>query len=269
MALKHETMAMVEYHKAKRLQWDPRELDFSRDQADWATLGEHERAGTLQLCTQFLVGETAVTHDLAPLLIGMRRRGGRLEDEIFLATQLYEEAKHTEFFDRWLTEVAQAEGDGEGELTPSYRALFLERLPRVLNACMDNPTSLTLALASATYHLIIEGVMAETGYHVFAQGMQRHGLFPGLMAGVHKVQQDEARHIAYGLSLLRGLIKEEPTIWPVVMGSLQEGLMLATGALSEAFARWGDKVPFGLSPNEALTFAARQFSKRLAALEQR
>lgn len=269
MALKHQTMAMVEYHKAKRLHWDPRDLDFTRDQDDWETLGAHERAGTLQLCTQFLVGETAVTHDLAPLLIGMRRRGGRLEDEIFLATQLYEEAKHAEFFDRWLTEVAQAEGSWDEELTPSYRALFLERLPRVLNGCMEEPTPLSLALASATYHLIIEGVMAETGYHVFAQGMQRHGLFPGLMTGVHKVQQDEARHIAYGLSLLRGLVQEEPTIWPAVMASLQEGLMLATGSLSEAFARWGDNVPFDLSPNEALSFAARQFSKRLAMLEQR
>lgn len=268
MGLKHDTLPMIEYHKAKRLQWDPRQIDFSADHADWAALSELDRDGTLSLCNQFLAGETAVTHDLAPLLIGIRKRGGRLEDEIFLATQLYEEAKHTEFFDRWLHEVIGQEDEADEYLSPSYRTLFLERLPSTLNACLDEPSTLNLALASVTYHIIIEGVMAETGYHVFTQAMKRRNLFPGLLEGVKKVQQDEARHLAFGLYLIASLIEEEPTIWPALVIALNEGLMLATNTLSEAFARWHDKMPFDLSPNDVIQFAARQFMKRYAVLQR-
>ncbi len=266
--LNHDSQAMQGYHQAKRLHWNPRDLDFSQDHADWSTLGERERDGTLQLCTLFLVGEEAVTHDLAPLLIGLRRRGGHTEDEIFLATQLYEEAKHTEFFDRWLGEVPQALPSYADFLTPSYHALFLEKLPRTLDACLGDPSPLTLARACVVYHMIIEGVLAETGYHIFAQAMRTRGLFPGLLEGVTRVQQDEARHIAFGLHLIHTLVQQEPDIWPVLVTTLNDGLMLATGALAEAFAHWGDNVPFNLSPNDAIEFAARQFSKRLIALQR-
>lgn len=267
MPLNPDVEALQLYHKAKQLHWDPAALDLTRDRADWAALDDREQGAARQLCSLFLVGEAAVTHDLAPLLIGLRRRGDREEALLFLAAQLYEEAKHTEFFDRWLNTVAAA-GPPEEFLSPAYETLFHQRLPNALNRCLEAHDPLTLARASATYHLIVEGVMAETGYHVFATALASRGLFPALLEGVAHVQQDEGRHLAFGLSLIRSLLREAPEIRPPLMADLYQDLALATTTLQEAFAIWEGDVPFGLDPNEAIEFASRQFSRRLAALER-
>jgi ribonucleoside-diphosphate reductase beta chain len=88
MPLNHATTPMREYHKAKRLHWDPAELNFEQDQPDWPSLVEREQAAVLQLSSLFLIGEEAVARDLAPLMVGARESGRGLEEEIFLATQL-------------------------------------------------------------------------------------------------------------------------------------------------------------------------------------
>lgn len=268
MALDPTAFPLREFHKAKRLHWNPQEIYFSLDHDHWTGLSERDRGGTLQLCSLFLIGEEAVTHDLAPLLIGVRERGGMIESELFLTAQLYEEAKHTEFFDRWLTEVAQQNESPASHVTPSYRILFLEKLPTALRACLHDTSPLTLARASVVYHMIIEGVMAETGYYLFTQAMAQRALFPGLLAGVQKVQQDEARHLAFGLWFIRAMVQADPAIWPALVATLNEGLMLATGALSEALFVWGNDMPFDIDTSDALAYAARQFTKRYTILEQ-
>jgi ribonucleoside-diphosphate reductase beta chain len=44
----------------------------------------------------FGAGEEAVTQDLAPLTLTVKD----VNDQLFVASQNYEEAKHTQFFDR-------------------------------------------------------------------------------------------------------------------------------------------------------------------------
>jgi ribonucleoside-diphosphate reductase beta chain len=41
--------------------WDPADIDFSRDVADWQSLADDERYLATQLCAQFIAGEEAVT----------------------------------------------------------------------------------------------------------------------------------------------------------------------------------------------------------------
>lgn len=269
MPLDHTMPVMRAYHQAKHLHWDPRDLNLTQDRLDWQRLTATEKDGVLQLTSLFLAGEEAVTHDLAPLLIGLRRRGGHLADEMFLAVQLYEEAKHFEFFDRWLSDVVGQPVDFASYRTPSYDTLFYEELPRRLARCLEEQSPLTLALASSCYHILIEGVMAETGYYSFARSIRAAGVLPGLLQGVQLVQRDEARHIFFGLSLIASLIAAEPAIWPEIVESLNSGVLLCTAALAEAFERYdGGEIPFGLDLNDTVDFAVRQFGKRYGALER-
>ena len=98
--------AMRLYEKAKRLgTWDPSAIDLARDAADWTRMTEDERLAIEQISALFLVGEEAVTLDLLPLVLAIAREG-RLEEELFLTTFLFEEGKHTQFFRRFLDEVA-------------------------------------------------------------------------------------------------------------------------------------------------------------------
>lgn len=41
--------------------WDPADIDFSRDRADWEALTEREREYATRLCAEFIAGEEAVT----------------------------------------------------------------------------------------------------------------------------------------------------------------------------------------------------------------
>src|SRR5437870_5520995 len=172
MKLNHDLLPMRDYHMAKDLLWDPRAIDLSRDRAEWHERTDDERESTLTLISLFHAGEEAVTHDLSPLLMALRREGGHLEEEMFLTTQLFEESKHFEFFDRWLDEVIGGAVDISQRLGPSYHELFYHDLPAALNRLHTDCSRAALAEAVVTYHMIVEGVLAETGYHSVFDNLQ-------------------------------------------------------------------------------------------------
>src|SRR5579875_11769 len=92
--LRHDILPMRLYHKAKKLGiWDPRAIDFSQDIQDWQRLNEDEREALLLQTSLFQAGEESVTLDLLPLIMAIAQEG-HLEEEMFLTTFLWEEAKH-------------------------------------------------------------------------------------------------------------------------------------------------------------------------------
>ena len=95
--LRRDAPAMRLYEKAKRLGiWNPSDIDLRRDRADWLALADDERDILLRLTAMFQAGEEAVTLDLLPLIMTIAAEG-RIEEEMFLTTFLFEEAKHTDF----------------------------------------------------------------------------------------------------------------------------------------------------------------------------
>jgi len=103
-----DSVPMRLFQKAKRLgTWDPQALDLSKDAADWAGFSEVERDFLLRTLVLFQAGEEGVTSDLLPLIMVVASEG-RLEEEIFLTSFLWEEAKHTEMFRRWFDAVSLA-----------------------------------------------------------------------------------------------------------------------------------------------------------------
>src|SRR5216684_7592657 len=121
--LRHDILPMRLYHKAKRLGiWDPRSIDFSQDMLDWQRCTEEERESLLLQTALFQAGEESVTLDLLPLIMAVAQ-GGHIEEKLYLTSFLWEEAKHTEFFRRFLDEVAQNHGDLRHYHKPSYYQL--------------------------------------------------------------------------------------------------------------------------------------------------
>src|SRR5512137_2505410 len=148
MRLNHKLLPMIDYHKAKDLMWDPRHIECEQDRQDWATMSGEEGDLILRVGSLFLAGEEAVTHDLAPLLVAIRREGGHTEDEFFLTTQLFEEAKHMEFFDRWFDEVVGSEFDLSSFLGENYGTIFYQVLPEALNRLLIDNSALAQVEAS-------------------------------------------------------------------------------------------------------------------------
>src|SRR2546423_5126895 len=127
--LRWDSVPMRLWQKAKRLgTWDPAVIDLTRDRRDWAGFTDQEREFILRSIALFQAGEEAVTIDLLPLLETIAAEG-RIEEEMYLTSFLWEEAKHVELFRRWLDDVAEAHHDLGGYVTPSYEAIFREELP--------------------------------------------------------------------------------------------------------------------------------------------
>lgn len=258
------------YHKAKKLGiWDPQSIDFSQDILDWQRLNDTEKESLLQLTTLFQAGEECVTLDLLPLIMVIAQEG-RLEEEMFLTTFLWEEAKHTEFFRRFLDEVAQEHSDLHHYHTPSYRKLFYETLPQAMHALLTDQSPAAQAKASVTYNLIIEGVLAETGYHAYYNMLDRNNILPGLKQGVGLLKRDESRHLAYGVFLISRLVAQDNSLWPIIEQNMNELLVPALAMVHELFegAEELEEVPFGLNIEEYLNYATMQFSKRYQRIQR-
>ncbi len=265
--LRRDSPPMRLFEKAKRLGiWNPSELDLAQDVADWRRLAPAEQDLLLRLTALFQAGEEAVTLDLLPLVQAIAREG-RVEEELFLTTFLFEEAKHTDFFARFLDEVADAGHDLSRYHTPSYRALIYEALPTAMARLNGDASPLALAEAALTYNMIVEGVLAETGYHAYFTMLEANDLLPGTRRGIALLKQDESRHIAYGVYLLSRLIASDEAVWPHIEERMGDLIGHALGVIDEAFSAY-EQMPFGLQLETFTDYALGQFQKRLARLER-
>lgn len=255
------------YEKAKRLGiWNPSDIDLSKDQKDWLALREDEKDLICRLLAMFVAGEEAVTLDLLPL-IRVIAQEGRVEEEIYLTTFLFEEAKHTDFFRRFLDDVVVVSMDLSLYHTGNYRHIFYEALPSALSTLDTDPSPSAQIRASVTYNMIVEGVLAETGYHAFFTMLERNDLMPGLRRGISLLKQDESRHIAYGVYLLSRLVAEHPDEWDTLELQMNSLLPAAIGVIGDAFAAY-EVVPFGLVEDDFVVYAMSQFTKRFERLEK-
>src|SRR5256885_15110173 len=126
-----------------------------------------------------------------------------------------------------------AHGDLAHYMTPSYRQLFLVELPASLNALKTDRSVEAQIRASVTYNMIIEGVLAETGYHGFRQSLETNQKLPGLLDGIRLIARDESRHIRYGVFLLNRLINSSPDGWEGMNRRMKKLLGPALGVISE------------------------------------
>lgn len=256
------------WEKSKRLGvWDPADVDLSEDARQWQGLAADERDLLLRLSSLFQAGEEAVTLDLLPL-IHVVASEGRVEEELYLASFLWEEAKHVDAFRRFFDDVADERSDLSRYHTPSYRELFYRELPSALDRLREDPSPEAQARASVTYHMIVEGVLAETGYHAYRSMLERHDLLPGMREMMGRVKRDESRHLAYGVYLLSRLVAEHgDPVWRVVEERMGDLLPLSVGIIHEAFDAY-EEMPFGLELDAFVEYATAQFRKRSDRVER-
>lgn len=265
--LDRTTPPMRLFEKAKRFGvWNPSDIDFRQDAADWQRLSALEQEVLLHLTSLFQAGEEAVTADILPLIMTVAAEG-RLEEELYLTTFLFEEAKHTDFFRRFLDEVAGARVDLSYFHSPSYRAIVYDALPAAMQRLLTDPSPAAQVRASVTYNMIVEGVLAETGYHAYLSALERNGLMPGQCQGIRLLKQDESRHIAYGIHLISRLVAMDDTLWAMAEETMNALLGPALGVVADTFARY-PVMPFGLEEGEFAYYALSQFQKRLERLER-
>jgi ribonucleoside-diphosphate reductase beta chain len=132
-----------------------------------------------------------------------------------------------------------------------------------MNRLLTDSSPEALARAAVTYNVIVEGVLAETGYHSYHESLVANGLMPGLCDALVNVKRDESRHIAYGVYLLSRLVAADPAVWDVIEARMNELFPYALGVVTETFERYDeDGPPFGLEQETFVEYSTSQFGKR-------
>ena len=110
------------YELWEKQHWLSHEIDFTKDKEHWANFTDEERDCFAWGLSAFFIGEERVTTQFSGLVMAYEDES----EEAFLTTQQVDEARHTQFFDRFYREVI-------GIDDPSWE----ERLARVREELND------------------------------------------------------------------------------------------------------------------------------------
>jgi ribonucleoside-diphosphate reductase beta chain len=280
------------YRNAVERHWDPHEIDLERDRENFldsplATM-DLEAMGVeggneavfdefRTAIAMFGAGEDAVTEDLAPLAVALED----IDDQLFITSQLYEEAKHADFFDRYWREVVWQFEDYQGWERSSPRdekwfnepyVEMFDRNRKAQHRLLDEDTPENRAKALCHYHLTVEGILAQTGYY----GMQRSfgGEFddlphlPGLVEGFSNIRSDEGRHVGFGMHKLKQLIKKERVDPAIIDETVEELLPLVQGITSDDRFQPDDAdEDAGLDDDELAEYALDKHAERMEQIK--
>ncbi len=258
------------YRLWERQNWVSHEIDLKQDRRDWETMPVDLREEMLWGLSAFFVGEERVTNQFAGLVLSAQDK----HEEAFLTTQLVDEARHAQHFNRLYDEVFAYDGSFEdrlararGDLNHDYIRLFDGFLVDANQALLADPTSLEAKVDFITvYHMVIEGTLALTGQYFQTDNMERRGILPGHLKAFQLIAQDEHRHVAYGTWFLQQHARD-PQLAKRIQDKLVETLPAAAGVLVPPGRQLGDDYEYlGYSGQETNEFAFTALSRRLKVI---
>jgi len=259
------------YRRWETQQWAVADIDFSLDRQDWLEATDLDRKATLWSHRLFFNGEERVTATLAPFVWAAPTP----EIEVFLSTQMVDEARHTVFFERWWREVCGTDAKDMTELlaeirpeaNEGYNTLFYERLPATAQRLASNPRDFDAFVEGITlYHIVIEATIALTGQRFELEAMREQQLTDrGFYRGFTAIARDESRHVSFGIKVLQEAVREDPKRYaPLIQKTLVECLPLITGTLDPPDPRFITE--YGHTETEIVQFAFESLNKRLRAI---
>jgi ribonucleoside-diphosphate reductase beta chain len=252
------------WKKAKALGvWDPEAIDLSRDRRDWLRLSGPKRHRVFELCALFQAGEQAVTLDLLPL-IQVVTAEGRLDEAIYLTSFLWEEAKHVDLFQRFFDEVADEPADLTRFQHSSFRRIVADELPGALRRLAADPSPESQVRAAVTYHIVAEGILADTASQLLVRLLADDGILPGMREGIGLLHRDEARHIAFGVYFLKRLIIEHGNrAYRAFLQRMAELKPIVEDSTRQFMAIFQEDQTFGVTAEQLMGYSRQRFAGRV------
>jgi ribonucleoside-diphosphate reductase beta chain len=259
----------------QRQHWSTEDFDFSEDARQWAhpeMFSEEERRFIEFGFSEFFLGEERVTAELLPFALAAPNH----EAQVFLTTQISDEAKHVVFWDRFYREVLKVDATGLGAMIDKQRYVVNKDWETLFNGILHecaedlrkDPSDFPSLVRGVTvYMIVIEGMLALTAARFMIKSLKERGWFPGFTAGFTAVNRDESRHVGFGVKFLAEAIKADQANARVVEETLKECLPVAPLVFVPP---WVDdpydfQTPFYHS-SEIYEYAAKSLSKKLAAM---
>jgi ribonucleoside-diphosphate reductase beta chain len=259
----------------QRQHWSTEDFDFTKDAEQWADpdmFTEEERRFIEFGFSEFFLGEERVTVELLPFALAAPTH----EAQMFLTTQISDEAKHVVFWDRFYREVLKVEADDLGSMidkqryvvNDDWKTMFDEILHEAADKLRRDPSDFPSLVRGVTvYMIVIEGMLALTAARFMIKSLRERGWFPGFVAGFTAVNRDESRHVGFGVKFLADAIKADQANARVVEDTLKECLAVAPLVFVPPWVDdpYNFQTPFYHS-SEVFEYAAKSLSKKLAAM---
>jgi ribonucleoside-diphosphate reductase beta chain len=259
----------------QRQHWSTEDFDFTQDARQWADpdLITPEEKDFLRFgFSEFFLGEERVTVELLPFAMGAPTH----EAQVFLTSQISDEAKHMVFFDRFYREVLGSSAATIGENLDEQRSTVNDEWKQlfdgILHDCAErlrkDPSDFPALVRGITvYMVVIEGTLALTGARFIIRNLKGRGWFPGFTAGFTAVNRDESRHVGFGVKFLADAIQDDPANAKIIEGTLKETLPVA----SLVFVPPGVEDPYDFvtpfyTSKEVFEYSLKSLSKKLAAM---
>ncbi len=255
------------YRRWEENPWSATAIDFSVDREHWRTkLDDTQREAALWNYALFLVGEEAVARTLTPVLDA----APDYPQQIFLTTQIVDEARHHVFFDRFMREVAGQGSDTKStleamdrHLTWGFKQVFGE-LERVTDALRKKPKDRPLLAQSiALYHVIVEGVLAIPGQHFIQRYVEKFDILPGFTEGINNVSRDESRHVTFGIKFLGDLFRGSQECRDAALEMWEKATPWSVGVFVPPGRNRAYAESFGFTLEEIFAFGLRSYETKL------
>jgi ribonucleoside-diphosphate reductase beta chain len=261
------------YRLWERQQWATQDIDFTRDRIDWhERIPEEERFQRMYGLSSFFIGEQRVAEELGPMM----RAAPTEEMRAFLCTQIADEARHMQFFNRFYEEVGVLESDNlqgrleetSQHLNPEFNQLFDQMLGDRVQRLAEEPEDLEVLVEAITlYHMVIEGMLALTGQHFILEYNERQDTLPGFREGFNNIARDEHRHVAFGTRFLYEMAQRDSRYREAIERTLTESGPVADGVLQPKWYVEGETELFGgYTIEETRAFAMKCLERRLKVI---
>jgi ribonucleoside-diphosphate reductase beta chain len=245
-------------------QWNPWEIDLSRDREQWQAMAD--RSLLAFVLGSLMVAEERITTKFS----GLVGAEGSEEEVTFLATQQVDEARHMQFYARFQDEVVAEPAAiaahvqrARAQVSPAFQTIFDDKLVAAHDRLLADPGDHAAKVAFVTvYHLILEATLGLTTFEFATRFLEREGLLPGFLAGYAKIHHDEQRHIGYGIWFLRDAVARQAAMGDVVRATLRELLPAVAESLTPPAG--ADASVLGASAEELRGFALDGLTRRLA-----
>lgn len=228
---------------ANKNHWTPLEISMAQDVHDY----QHKLTSAERHVFENVLAYLTTSDILAMRNIGLAvmEKMSAPELQIYQARQVYEEALHTWAYQHCIETL----GLDQQEIYNRYRvvpaihgkiALANRRLERVMRSDFDFSDRDNLhefAISYLFFAGIFEGCWFYNGFTpIFA--LQRRGLMKGTAEQLQYIMRDEVLHCAFGIRVVRELLKEENlTLDPVQVKQLWEEAEAAESAYAQYILR--------------------------------
>jgi ribonucleoside-diphosphate reductase beta chain len=199
-----------------------------------------------------------------------------VDQQVFLTTQVVDEARHARFFDKFYREALGFEQGSmedrlaavKDQLSGGFKDLFGPVLVAVTTRMRRGDHSLeTFVRGIVTYHLTIEGVVALSGQRHVLQFFRDAGIMPGFRNGFTAVARDESRHVNFGMKFLKEAAASDPGVIAVIHDQIAIALPAANRIFDPPAGENGPGELLGFTMGDLYNYGFETLQKRLRAID--